>query len=252
MIPSPAAALRDVGFCLGFFTRLPVPAFVHEGRSLAQAIWAAPLAGLLVGVVGAAIFFLADLSHLSPGVSAALALAAMMAVTGCLHEDGLSDTVDGFGGGRTRDHRLDIMRDSRIGSFGAAALCLSILIRWSALQDLAAPVPVMLALVAAHAASRALLPAFMRLLPPARPAGLSAGVGAVGWPVVSIALAIGVVSLAVLGLVAMLSGAVLLFAVFTSFRLLCLRRIGGQTGDTLGALQQFAETTILLVASAFL
>ena len=62
-----------------------------------------------------------------------------MLATGCLHEDGLSDVADGFGGGKTRERKLEIMRDSRIGAYGACALVLSVLLRWSALADLADP-----------------------------------------------------------------------------------------------------------------
>ena len=76
------------------------------------------------------------MAGLSPSVAAALALAAAMLATGCLHEDGLSDVADGFGGGKTRERKLEIMRDSRIGAYGAAALVMSVLIRWSALADL--------------------------------------------------------------------------------------------------------------------
>lgn len=252
MIASPVACLRDIAFCIGFFTRLPVPAGVHNRRTLAQAIWAAPLAGLVVGFAGAVAFFLGDLCRLSPGSCAALALAGTIAVTGCLHEDGLSDTADGFGGGRDRERKLDIMRDSRIGAFGAASLALSILIRWSAIEDLATPAYVLAALIGAHGASRAVLPAFMRLLPSARARGLSANAGTVGAPVAGAAILVGLVILLPLGLPAALSSAALVVVAFLLFRLLCLRQIGGQTGDTLGALQQVAEAIVLLTASAFL
>lgn len=244
--------MRDIVFCVGFFTRLPVPTLDLRDRGLAAAIWAAPLAGLLVALIGAAIYAILDAAGLSHGTSPALALAATMAATGCLHEDGLSDTADGFGGGRDRERKLEIMRDSRIGTYGAAALGLSILIRWSALQDIGDPVRVLAALVAAHVASRALMPAFMAILPPARAQGLSAGAGAVQWPTASIALVIGFAALLPLGLHATLASAAVLFFVFILFRSLCLRQIGGQTGDTVGALQQLGEMTILLTASAFL
>ena len=187
-----------------------------------------------------------------------------MLATGCLHEDGLSDTADGFGGGGSRERILEIMRDSRIGAFGACALMLSILLRWSALVALAsgagaangsgaahsAPAAVFAALLAAHGGSRALLPAFLHLLPPARADGLSAGAGGVGRPVAGAALALGFLSLLALGLSAALMAAAALAAAFFLFRALCLKKIGGQTGDTAGALQQIAEILILLVACA--
>src|SRR5690606_6449481 len=127
-------------------------------RTLAQAIWAAPLVGVAVAVAASAVHALASAAGLSPGVAAALGLGAAMLTTGCLHEDGLSDVADGFGGGRTRDRKLEIMRDSRIGAYGASALLMSALIRWSALAQLGNPLWVFCGLLAAHAASRALLP----------------------------------------------------------------------------------------------
>src|SRR5690606_40192087 len=109
---------------------------------------------------------------LPSGPAAALALAAAMLMTGCLHEDGLSDVADGIGGGSTRERKLEIMRDSRIGSYGTAALVISLLLRWSALAALAGPAQVFAAFIAAHCASRALPGALMHVLPPARADGL--------------------------------------------------------------------------------
>ncbi len=111
--------LDDIALCLVFFTRLPLPKFDFRDRTLAQAIWAAPLAGVAVAVIGSIAYALAIALGLSRGLSAALALAATMLATGCLHEDGLSDTADGFGGGKTREKKLEIMRDSSIGAYGA-------------------------------------------------------------------------------------------------------------------------------------
>ena len=258
--------LRDIGFCILFFTRLPLPEMHLAERKLSEAIWAAPVAGWVVALIGGAVFWVAGGLGLPAGPAAAVALAATMLATGCLHEDGLSDTADGFGGGRSRERILEIMRDSRIGAFGACALALSILLRWSALAALAsgtaagtatgsgaahsASAAGFAALLAAHAASRALLPALLQQLPPARTDGLSAGTGAVGQPVAGAALALGLLSLLALGISAALVAAVLLAATFFAFRALCLKKIDGQTGDTAGALQQIAEILILLVASA--
>ena len=261
---SPQTLLRDIGFSTMFFTRLPLPGLDLSGRSLASAIWAAPVAGWIVALIGGAAFWAASGLGLPSGPAAALALAATMFATGCLHEDGLSDTADGFGGGGSRERILEIMRDSRIGAFGACALMLSILLRWSALVALAsgagaangsgaahsAPAAVFAALLAAHGGSRALLPAFLHLLPPARTDGLSAGAGDVGRPVAGAALALGFLSLLALGFSATLMASALLAAAFFLFRALCLKKIGGQTGDTAGAFQQIAEILLLLVACA--
>ncbi|NUS21772.1 MAG: adenosylcobinamide-GDP ribazoletransferase, partial [Mesorhizobium sp.] len=165
---APRQVLDDIGLSLVFFTRLRLPSSDFGGRNLADAIWAAPFAGLAVAIIGALVYAIAYSLGLASGPAAALTLAATMLVTGCLHEDGLSDIADGFGGGRTRDRKLEIMRDSRIGAYGAAAVGASLLIRWSALSELAGPGHIFLALLGAHAASRGLFGAFMHLLPPAR------------------------------------------------------------------------------------
>jgi adenosylcobinamide-GDP ribazoletransferase len=243
---------EDIAFCFVFFTRLPLPRFEFGTRTLAHAIWAAPLVGVAVAVAASAVHALASVAGLSPEVAAALALATTMLTTGCLHEDGLSDVADGFGGGRTREKKLEIMRDSRIGAYGASALVMSVLIRWSALTQLGNPFWVFSGLVAAHAASRALLPAFMHVVQPARPDGLAANAGSASTDAAYVALAIGAVALLALGVSGLVPAVILLALVFYGFRALCMRQIGGQTGDTLGALQQAGEIAVLLVAAAVL
>ncbi|CAN7662642.1 adenosylcobinamide-GDP ribazoletransferase [Mesorhizobium amorphae] len=249
---SPRQILDDIALCLVFFTRLPLPVFDFRGRSLAAAIWAAPVAGLAVGLIGAVVYATAERFGLAMGPAAALALAATLLATGCLHEDGLSDVADGFGGGKTRGLKLEIMRDSRIGAYGASALALSLLIRWSALSQLADPTQALFALIAAHAASRGLLGAFMHLLPSARSDGLSAGAGAVSVETAIAGAVLGAVPLLLLGPGGAVVAVILLGLLFATFRALCLNQIDGQTGDTVGALQQLGEITILLVASVSL
>ena len=245
-------ALDDIALSLVFFTRLPLPAFDFRGRTLAQAIWAAPIAGLAVALVGALVYALACACGLAAGPCAALALGSTMLATGALHEDGLSDVADGFGGGSTRDKKLEIMRDSRIGSYGAAALGLSLLIRWSALAELGGTAHALSALIAAHMASRGLAGAFMHLLPPARADGLAAGAGSVTAETAALGAALGAAALLLLGVGGAVTTALLLAVVFFAFRALSLRQIGGHTGDTVGALQQFGEIAVLLAASVFL
>jgi adenosylcobinamide-GDP ribazoletransferase len=206
-----------------------------------------------VGGIGALAYVLALEIRLPPLLAAALALAATLAVTGCLHEDGLADTVDGFGGGRYRERKLDIMRDSRLGTYGVCALVMSLVLRIGAVAVIASPAAAALALVAAHAGARATLPAFMRFVPPARPDGLSAQAGQPSPPCVAIALLLGAVVLgAALGLAAAVIGGVLAAAVWIAMAWLSVRQIGGQTGDVLGALEQANEIVILLTAVALL
>lgn len=242
----------DVALCIAFFTRLPLPHLDFRDRTLANAIWAAPITGLAVAFISAAGYASSVWLGLPSGPAAALTLAAALLATGCLHEDGLSDVADGFGGGATRERKLEIMRDSRIGSYGTAALIISLLLRWSALAALAEPAQVFAALIAAHCASRALPGALMHLLPPARADGLAAGAGTVSQETALIGAVIGAVSLLTLGPGAALFAVILLIALLFGFAALCRRQIGGQTGDTAGALQQFGEIAVLLVASAVL
>ena len=243
----------DVALCLAFYTRLRLPTLGRgAARSFADAQWAAPLAGLAVAAGAGAAFHTATLAGLDAGPAAALALTASILFTGCLHEDGLADTADGFGGGATRVRKLEIFRDSRIGTYGASALVLSVLLRWSALADLAAPGAVWAALAAAHMASRGWIALFLHWLPPARSEGLSAGVGRPATWAVNIAVLLGLLALLTLGLAPALVTALLLALGLAGFRVLCLRQIGGHTGDTVGALQQGGEIIVLLCAAAVL
>lgn len=252
MIPPPRRIRDDMALCLVFFTRLPLPVIDFRGRSLAAAIWASPVAGLAVALIGAVVYATGERFDLASGPAAALGLATTVLVTGCLHEDGLSDVADGFGGGKTRARKLEIMRDSRIGAYGACALGLSLLIRWSTIAQFADPTQALFALLAAHAASRGMLGAFMHLLPPARSDGLSAGAGTVAFETAIVGVVLGAVPLLLLGLGGAIMALILLALLFAGFQMLCNAQIGGQTGDTVGALQQLGEITVLLVASVAL
>jgi adenosylcobinamide-GDP ribazoletransferase len=242
----------DIRMAVSLSTILPIgPANPVDDGEVARASWALPVAGLLVGLAGAAIYSMAQRLGLPPEPAAMLALGATILITGAIHEDGLADTADGLGGGRTREQKLEIMRDSRIGTYGACALIISIFLRWNALAGIAEPSAVAAALLIAHAAARATLPAFMWLVPPARPDGLSAGAGQPAPQSAVIAAGLGMLCLAfgfgpakaVLGLILLSAGA-LVWAVIAT------RQIGGQTGDILGALEQVGETIVLLMAAA--
>jgi adenosylcobinamide-GDP ribazoletransferase len=251
----PEAWLRSVAGDLKigvlFSTWLPLPhAAPIGGADIARASWALPVIGVLVGGFGALVYWIACDFHLPPLVGAALAVAGTLAATGCLHEDGLADTFDGLGGG-SRERKLEIMRDSRIGTYGACALALSLVLRVAALASLAGPGPVALALIAAHAGARALLPLFLYWVPPARPDGLSADAGRPARSNVAVAGLTGlVVLLSCLGTLRSIVALALLLVVLGVLRRLCLRQIGGQTGDTAGALEQIGEIVVMLTAAA--
>jgi adenosylcobinamide-GDP ribazoletransferase len=242
----------DLRICLLFSTRLPIPHSVPvAGAEIGRASWALPLIGILIGLIGAGPYWIAFELGLPPLVCAALALAATLAATGCLHEDGLADTADGLFGGRDREERLAIMRDSRIGSYGACALIISLILRTGALAGLAGPAAVALALIGSHAGARAMMPPFLRLVPPARADGLAADAGRPPQPRAALATLLGIIAvIAALGTRRGLLALLLLIALFVAMRRLCLRLIGGQTGDVLGALEQLAEVAVLLTAAA--
>lgn len=250
--PDPKAFLADIGCCIGFYTRLPVP---DPGvRSFAAAQWAAPIAGAMVGLLVGFTLWLAQALGLSAMLAAAVALAASTLLTGALHEDGLADVADGFGGGRDRERKLEIMKDSRVGTYGVIALVLSLMMRWSALAALAAAgaFTMIVAVIGAHAASRAAIPAFMTHVPPARPDGLSAGVGRVGNQIALYAAAIGFLLLLPAGLAFALVSALLVIGLSFGLARLTRQQIGGQTGDVLGTLQQACEIAVLAAAAAML
>jgi adenosylcobinamide-GDP ribazoletransferase len=240
----------DLGVALSFYSRLPIGTAARvEGTAIARASWAAPVVGAGIGGCGALTYWIAHAAGMPPLVGAALALAATAVLTGCLHEDGLADTADGLGGGATRERKLEIMRDSRIGTYGVCALTLALLARAGAVAALAEPVLVASALIAAHAAARAALPVLMRIVPPARRDGLAAQAGAPPRMSVLAAIAIGVAALLLaVGVAKAIIAVVLACLVSALIGFLCIRQIGGQTGDVLGAVEQANEIAVLAAA----
>ncbi len=253
------AIAADALTCLRFYTRLPIPALPFEppiGRKpFSVVLRLAPLAGLVVGLVAAAVLCGAAALHLPSPVVAALALLTAVLVTGGLHEDGLADCADGFGGGSTRARKLEIMRDSRLGSYGALAITFSLLLRTGALTgliDRAGVSGACAAAIAAAAASRGfgLLP--LAALGPARQNGVSHAAGRMPmWAfLTSCALAsiMGVVLPLIvgMGLRAAVLAVILTSAAAAGTTVLAQRQIGGHTGDVAGAAQQIGEIAFLL------
>jgi len=244
----------DIWTGLAFCTRLPLTlATAPTGAGLARSGWTFPLIGALVGAVAAVTYWLASAIGLYPFVSATLAVAVTVLVTGALHEDGLADTADGFGGGATKERKLEIMRDSRSGTYGVSALVLSFMLRAGAIASLVEPGLVAAALIAAHAGARATMPVFMLALPRARQDGLSARAGKppLGSVIAAVMLGMLVASLC-LGPASALIAAALVAAAVCIMAWLSVRQIGGQTGDVLGAVEQVSEILILLAAAALL
>jgi adenosylcobinamide-GDP ribazoletransferase len=246
-----AAWRTDLRVAAAFLTRLPIrlPDAVTPA-ALARAARSFPLVGLAIGAAGGIVYWLATAIALPAAPAAMLAVGAIVLLTGALHEDGLADAVDGLGGGRDREDKLRIMRDSRIGTYGVAALLLAFALRVAGLAALGDSGEVVAVLIACHAASRAFVVVVMWREPSARSDGLAASAGRPGDMATAWAAALGVlVTLVFVGLdafIAIGAGA----AVALLIARLARRQIGGITGDVLGAVQQGTEVALLLAIVA--
>lgn len=241
----------DITASLGLLTRLPVPVSDAAARRGARAAWAYPLAGAVVAALGGITGWLAMAVGLAPMLAAGLALATMIVATGALHEDGLADCADGFWGGWDRARRLEIMKDSRIGTYGVLALVLGIGLRWTALSVLFAQGTAFAALIVAAMLSRAAMPALMTALPHARDTGLSHHVGRPDAMTVAAGAALALLAaMLLLGAGPGLGVAMMATLAAAASGALARNRIGGQTGDVLGGTQQICEITVLLTLSA--
>ncbi|MGJ8585939.1 MAG: adenosylcobinamide-GDP ribazoletransferase [Marinosulfonomonas sp.] len=234
----------DVWDAIGLLTRLPV---TSDGTRGARAAWAWPLAGVAVALIAVCIGWVTSFFGVPAPIVAALVLAVQITATGALHEDGLADCADGFWGGMDRERRLTIMKDSRIGAYGVVALVLSLLIRWSALTLLVEADALFAALIATAALSRVPMVVLMSALPPARADGLSRLVGRPDQDTALLAGALAAtLALVTIGFSAIPAALAIAVVAFALGRL-ALSRIGGQTGDVLGASQQLGEISALIV-----
>jgi len=249
-----AEEFRRLACAVQFLTRLPVPgAGDWRDERLARSAKYFPLVGILVGGLSAGVLLLARQVWAQGALPALLAVAAGVVVTGGFHEDGLADTADGLGGGQTRERKLSIMKDSRLGSYGALALGLVLAAKVLALAQLQPPLAAAVVLVCAHGLARAAAVAMMvatpyaadpeasRLKPSAR--------GARPWEA-GVGLAIGAAPLLLLDPV--VAGACVLAGVLAAAwpALAARRLVGGYTGDVAGAVEQAFETGFLLAAAA--
>lgn len=245
--------IRDIALVVIFLTRVPLSFSEKMHVPLANAAWAFPLAGVLTGGVGGGVFLGAIYLGSPHLIAILLGLAASILISGALHEDGLADVLDGFGGGATRDRKLEIMRDSRIGAYGVIGIVFSVSLRVASLYVLigmSGPLSVFTVMISSAVFSRSILPAVMTLLPHARMDGLSKSAGRPGVASAVAAICLGIACVVASfypgypsALIPMLCscGAVFLFG------LIARRQIGGQTGDVIGAAQQISEITFLIV-----
>ena len=230
-----------------FLTRIPIR--LRREPNIATSVPWFPVVGALIGatVGGAA----AGLWHVVPPlVAAAVAVALGMLVTGAFHEDGLADVADAFAGGNTVERRLEILKDSRHGSYGVAALCASIVIRIVSLGSIPGPLQMFTVSIAANAAARGAAVGLMGVARPVTNQGLGADYGqattvlrATLGVVLGLVLATAAVGRWVLPLVAVVLVSIVVV------RWLAIRKIGGISGDVLGTCEQVAECVCLVVLS---
>jgi len=242
-----SAFLGTLRAAIGFLTRVPM------GRVAVADVEAAPpwfpIVGAMLGVVGGVVYAGAGRT-MPPAVAASLAIATGLLITGAFHYDGLADVADAFGGGWTKERRLEILNDSRHGTYGVVTLAIVLIIQVSSLASLSRRHGLFV-LIAAETLARAGAVVLLAVMQPARTRGLAASsaralnrssvyVG-VGAGVVIAIVAIGWWSIAAIAVVAVCVGLV---------GLLAQKKIGGMVGDVLGAAEQMAFTGVLVVCVA--
>ena len=228
-----------------FLTRIPIR--LRREPDVAASVPWFPLVGAMIGAaVGGAAAGLWQV--VPPLVAAAVAVVVGLLITGAFHEDGLADVADAFGGGWTIERRLEILKDSRHGSYGVAALCSSIVVRIVCLGSLPGPAAMFAAAVAAHAAARGAAVGLMGAAPLATHQGLGADYGQATTRSRAITAMVGGLALAALavGWWAAPLAAVTIVSI-VAVRWLAMRKIGGISGDVLGTCEQVAECLCLVV-----
>ena len=253
--------LQDLRAALMFLTILPVGG--EDGTSAPPVsprfLRAFPLAGAVVGMLSGAILILSGWAGAPAMIAAALAVAAGIVLTGAMHEDGLSDMADGLGG-RSRERRLEIMRDPAVGTFGVLALVLAVLLNVLAVAHMAegaGPIRAVAALIAAHAVSRLAAVRMLHALPPARPDGRGREAGR---PDDGLMFRTAAAALAVVAVTGLPAGGV--SAVMTALAVAMLagelvirrteRLLGGQTGDAAGAVEVVVRTVFLVTIAVLI
>lgn len=246
--------LQDIGSSVQFLSRLPVPGFLtHQNTTdFTRCTWAFPVAGFIITLPALFVLAITSQTMLPIAVIVTLTLISQVFVTGGLHEDGLADCADGFGGGHTREKKLIIMKDSSIGTYGTLALIFAFLTRFAVLSALltVSIALAMSAFLASQVLTRGALSLFWHSLPPARTEGLSQSLGQPSKGNTASAVLIAFLGTIIIALpqfppINLICGLVAAALALFVFRRLCNRQIGGQTGDTIGAAQIIVEIAFL-------
>jgi adenosylcobinamide-GDP ribazoletransferase len=243
----------DLAVAFMLLTRLPMGwlASPEDPPDQARCIWAFPLVGITVGLAGGLSYDLTSKVGVPPLLAAIWSFAVMLAISGGLHEDGLADTVDGFGGGATPTRKMEIMRDSRIGSFGTLALLVSSLIRVAAVAAIAHPDAVFKAFLVAGTLGRSAMVLPLIMLPAARPDGMAASLGRP----CAMSSVVAFVVAGLLPLVCLPVGRAVIVIGLAAASALAITRlarsqINGHTGDVIGATEVTVECVVLTVLAS--
>jgi adenosylcobinamide-GDP ribazoletransferase len=244
----------DFLIALVFLTRLPLRlSFQFDMSSVGRASRCFPLVGVVVGGLSGTVYYGAHSLNFPPLVAAFLALAVQVWLTGALHEDAFGDIADGFGGGIDKDKKMEIMRDSRVGTYAVIALILVIGMKAGAITAFDNPASGFAIILCAAVVSRAMLTFGLYLMPSARKDGLGASAGRPGIMVAIWALLFClIIPVIILGPFTASIGIFAAMLAAAIMGIIAYRQIGGQTGDVLGSLQQVSETSFLIVLSAII
>lgn len=244
--------MLDMGTTVSFMTRIPVPSASAAPSNLARSHRIFPLIAAGIGSIIGLVYFILAKMNVPALAAAAIAMGVSAALTGALHEDGLADTADGFGGGRDKAAKLEIMRDSRLGTYGALALFVAFVTRVAALAALP-PAQAVAALAVAYAIGRSALTVLAATMPYARSDGLAAHAGRPGTQAVITSIGISLAVAIVLLPLPLVAAAILIAAATAgAVAMLAMQQIGGHTGDVLGAAEHCTETLLLLLFAAAL
>ncbi len=237
---------HDVLIAFSLLSRLPVPNdHARTADRVAKAAWAYPFVGAGLGALAGLVGIVFGWFGVPAGMLAALVLATLAILSGAMHEDGLADFADGVGASNDKSRILEIMRDSRIGAYGTIALIIAILARWSGIGGLTGWYSLIFGLMAAGAVSRAVMVLVMYYLPNASNDGMSANAGRPDITATLLAIAISLIfAFLAAGFAGILLLPVALLGALPVYFLANLK-LGGQTGDVLGAIQQTAEIAAL-------
>jgi adenosylcobinamide-GDP ribazoletransferase len=255
----PAAAFSfgdDLLMGVRFYSRLPTGNTPHQRPNLDRMALTLPLTSVVVGIPPVALLLLLEWAGTPTFFAAAMAVGLMVIVTGAMSEDALADAADGLFGGPTIEQRLEIMKDSRHGTYGVCAIVLLLAVRIAAVGSITSPLEAAAILLTAPLIARSGALWLSLALPPARSGGAAASAGQVGQRSFLIGAAVAVVvSFATGGFAVGILGLVVAFAlgalVAWGWTSLCRRLIGGQTGDLIGALQALLEIAALTAFMIF-